>query len=146
MSNSLSKIQIAILATIKTLTALAFLATLALATPAQSVHKDIPFVAGGHTRQVLDIHAPKDAQNMPVVFWIHGGGYLHGSGELACYGPHRLAAQGDVVVVSISYRLGALGFLAVGMSAMVCNVSAFKIRTPLPSHRLTNSFFLSCDN
>ena len=40
----------------------------------------------------------------------------------------------------------SLGFLAVGISAMVCNVSAFKIRTALPSHRLTNSCFLSCDN
>ena len=63
--------------------------------------------------QVLTIATPALEGRRPVMVWIHGGGYLHGSGELACYGPHRLAAQGDVVVVSISYRLGALGFLAV---------------------------------
>ena len=63
--------------------------------------------------QVLTIATPALEGQRPVMVWIHGGGYLHGSGELACYSPHRLAAQGDVVVVSISYRLGALGFLAV---------------------------------
>ena len=63
--------------------------------------------------QVLTIATPALAGQRPVMVWIHGGGYLHGSGELACYSPQRLAAQGDVVVVSISYRLGAFGFLAV---------------------------------
>ncbi len=63
--------------------------------------------------QVLTIATPALEGQRPVMVWIHGGGYLCGSGELACYSPHRLAAQGDVVVVSISYRLGALGFLAV---------------------------------
>ena len=63
--------------------------------------------------QVLTIATPALEGRRPVMVWIHGGGYLCGSGELACYSPHRLAAQGDVVVVSISYRLGALGFLAV---------------------------------
>lgn len=63
--------------------------------------------------QVLTIATPALEGQRPVMVWIHGGGYLHGSGELACYSPHRLAAQGNVVVVSISYRLGALGFLAV---------------------------------
>ena len=63
--------------------------------------------------QVLTIATPALEGQRPVMVWIHGGGYLHGSGELACYSPHRLAAEGDVVVVSVSYRLGAFGFLAV---------------------------------
>jgi len=63
--------------------------------------------------QVLTIATPALEGQRPVMVWIHGGGYLCGSGELACYSPQRLAAQGDVVVVSISYRLGAFGFLAV---------------------------------
>ena len=63
--------------------------------------------------QVLTIATPALEGQRPVMVWIHGGGYLCGSGELACYSPQRLAAEGDVVVVSISYRLGAFGFLAV---------------------------------
>lgn len=46
----------------------------------------------------------------PVLVWIHGGGFVRGSGDI--YGARRLAARGDIVVVTINYRLGALGFLA----------------------------------
>lgn len=48
----------------------------------------------------------------PVMFWIHGGGLTLGSGSTPAYWGDRLAARGDVVVVTINYRLGALGFLA----------------------------------
>ncbi len=48
----------------------------------------------------------------PVLFWIHGGGFTLGSGSEPGYSGDRLAARGDVVVVTINYRLGALGFLA----------------------------------
>ena len=43
------------------------------------------------------------------MFWIHGGGFITGSG--AAYDGARLVLRGDVVMVSINYRLGALGFL-----------------------------------
>ena len=46
----------------------------------------------------------------PVMVWIHGGGYTNGSG--AFYDASKLAVEGDVVVVTINYRLGPLGFLA----------------------------------
>ena len=42
--------------------------------------------------------------------WIHGGGFLNGSSDL--YNARRLATRGDIVVVTVNYRLGALGFLA----------------------------------
>ncbi|GAA1703473.1 hypothetical protein GCM10009680_50540 [Streptomyces yatensis] len=42
--------------------------------------------------------------------WVHGGGYMTGGGTLPMYDGGRLAADGDVVV-SIDYRLGALGYL-----------------------------------
>ncbi|MGZ0152172.1 carboxylesterase/lipase family protein [Kribbella sp. WER1] len=45
----------------------------------------------------------------PVMFWIHGGGWNSGTGS--DYDGRRLAETGDVVVVTINYRLGALGFL-----------------------------------
>src|SRR5436309_5142864 len=43
--------------------------------------------------------------------WIHGGGFVFGSGSQPIYDGARLARGGDVVVVSVNYRLGAFGFL-----------------------------------
>jgi para-nitrobenzyl esterase len=48
----------------------------------------------------------------PVMLWIHGGGFSQGGSAQTLYQGARLAAGGEVVVVSINYRLGALGFLA----------------------------------
>ncbi|MBV2362177.1 carboxylesterase/lipase family protein [Streptomonospora nanhaiensis] len=48
-------------------------------------------------------------EDLPVVFWIHGGSMMVGYGDL--YGPDRLAAEG-AVVVSVNYRLGPTAFLA----------------------------------
>lgn len=50
-----------------------------------------------------------DAQR-PVLVWIHGGGYRTGQGAIPWYNGNSFARQGDLVVVSINYRLGALGF------------------------------------
>jgi len=47
----------------------------------------------------------------PVMVWIHGGAFVTGAGTLGTYNGKRLAALGDVVVVTINYRLGAFGFL-----------------------------------
>jgi para-nitrobenzyl esterase len=47
----------------------------------------------------------------PVLFWIHGGAFVMGSGSTRLYSGSRLALRGDLVVVTINYRLGALGFL-----------------------------------
>ncbi|MFX1573530.1 MAG: carboxylesterase/lipase family protein [Promethearchaeota archaeon] len=49
-----------------------------------------------------------DNGKRPVMFWIHGGGFLTGSAFI--YDGARLVLRGDVVVVSINYRLGYLGF------------------------------------
>jgi len=55
--------------------------------------------------------APGDAK--PVMVWIHGGAYVLGSGSQPYYNGRRLAHSGDVVVVTLNYRLGAFGFLDV---------------------------------
>ena len=47
---------------------------------------------------------------LPVMVWIHGGGFLNGSSDI--YNSRLLATRGDIVIVTINYRLGALGFLA----------------------------------
>lgn len=53
---------------------------------------------------------------LPVMVWLHGGGYSFGSGNTFMYGPDFLVAE-DVVLVTINYRLGALGFLNAGPDA-----------------------------
>jgi carboxylesterase type B len=35
-----------------------------------------PYIENGHERHVLDIYAPPNASNLPVLFWIHGGGFI----------------------------------------------------------------------
>ena len=51
------------------------------------------------------------AERLPVMVWIHGGGYTTGSGSIPYYNGVQLARQG-VVVVTINYRLGPFGFFA----------------------------------
>lgn len=60
----------------------------------------------------LNIWSPApDSAKRPVMFWIHGGGFSVGTGASAMYNGANLANNGDVVVVTINYRLGVLGFL-----------------------------------
>ncbi len=60
----------------------------------------------------LSIFTPAlDGVSRPVMFWIHGGAFVIGSGSSPIYDGHRFAEHGDVVVVSINYRLGVFGFL-----------------------------------
>ncbi len=47
----------------------------------------------------------------PVMVWIHGGGFTFGAGSQDIYDSATLAARGNAVVVTVNYRLGALGFL-----------------------------------
>ncbi|MFL6204291.1 MAG: carboxylesterase/lipase family protein [Acidimicrobiales bacterium] len=54
----------------------------------------------------------EDGTARPVMVWIHGGAFRSGSSASPLYEGTPLARRGDVVVVSINYRLGALGFLA----------------------------------
>ncbi len=60
----------------------------------------------------LNIWTPAaDGRRRPVLVWIHGGAFVSGTGSLAMYDGTSLADNGDVVVVTINYRLGAFGFL-----------------------------------
>ena len=62
----------------------------------------------------LNVYAPasaSQAHKKPVMVWIHGGGFVIGAGSQSIYDGKRLARRGDLVVVTINYRLGALGFL-----------------------------------
>jgi para-nitrobenzyl esterase len=58
----------------------------------------------------LNVWAPT-GDGHPVLVFVHGGGFTSGSGGLDWYDGAELAAHGDLVVVTLNYRLGALGFL-----------------------------------
>ncbi len=60
----------------------------------------------------LNVWTPELAGSRPVMVWIHGGAYVSGGSAQPVYDAARLATEGDVVVVTINYRLGVLGFLA----------------------------------
>jgi para-nitrobenzyl esterase len=60
----------------------------------------------------LNVWTPAlDGKRRPVMVWIHGGAFVMGSGSAGIYSGRRLARRGDLVVVTLNYRLGALGFL-----------------------------------
>ncbi|MFJ7265500.1 carboxylesterase/lipase family protein [Streptomyces sp. NPDC099050] len=76
-------------------------------------------VLGGHGAPpfdedclTLDIWTPAvDEARRPVLVWIHGGGFVSGSGSLPNYSGAAFSRDGDLVVVSINYRIGPLGYL-----------------------------------
>lgn len=63
---------------------------------------------GGEDCLFLNVWSPPNAQNLPVMLWIHGGGNSIGHG--GSYNGSRLAVDERVVVISINYRLGVLGW------------------------------------
>jgi len=60
----------------------------------------------------LNIWRPARSGVFPVMVWVHGGGYYGGSGMTPWYWGDRLAVAGDLVVVTINYRLNIFGFFA----------------------------------
>ena len=71
------------------------------------------FVHGSEDCLVLNVYAPSNAvagQGWPIMVWLHGGGFV--AGTSANYDPSLLAQKQGVIVVTLNYRLGALGFLA----------------------------------
>ena len=60
----------------------------------------------------LNIQTPAcDAGKRAVLVWIHGGGFVNGAGSVGTYNGKFIVPRGDVVLVTINYRLGAFGFL-----------------------------------
>lgn len=75
---------------------------------------------------VLNIYAPRNSssdERMPAMVWIHGGSYMTGTGNL--YDGSLMSALGNVVVVTINYRLGVLGYLSTGDNPSPGNYGAY---------------------
>jgi para-nitrobenzyl esterase len=60
---------------------------------------------------ILDVTAPAHAEHAPVMVWIHGGTLIWGTSQAKAYDGREFAKRG-VILVSINYRLGVLGYLA----------------------------------
>src|SRR6202043_4118390 len=59
----------------------------------------------------LTVWSPDTAASLPVMVWIPGGAFVFGAGQFQLYNGARLAANGDVVVVNVTYRIGGFGGL-----------------------------------
>ncbi|MGV3663044.1 MAG: alpha/beta hydrolase [Prosthecobacter sp.] len=71
---------------------------------AQAPKSNIPYVENGHARHVLDVYSPANAKNLPVLFWIHGGGWQQGDKTSVQSKPQWFMDKG-FVCVSTNYRL-----------------------------------------
>ena len=79
----------------------------------------LDFVQGPYAKGVeqsedafrLNVFTPSIEGQLPVLFWIHGGGFMTGGGALKNYSGAALAKSGRCVVVTVNYRLGVLGNL-----------------------------------
>jgi arylformamidase len=86
---------------------------------AQDVKRDIPYVEKGNERQVLDVYTPSGAKDLPVVVWIHGGGWQTGDKKEVQQKPKAFTEKG-FVFVSVEYRL----LPAVDMGTIIRDVAA----------------------
>jgi arylformamidase len=71
---------------------------------AQRVKRNIPYVDAAHERQVLDVFSTVDGKNLPVVVWIHGGGWVTGDKTDVQIKPKTFVDKG-FVFVSVNYRM-----------------------------------------
>ena len=62
----------------------------------------------------LTVWSPDPGAALPVMVWIPGGAFVYGAGQLQLYNGSRLAANGNVVVVNVTYRLGVFGGFELG--------------------------------
>ena len=62
----------------------------------------------------LTVWSPDPGAVLPVMVWIPGGAFVYGAGQLQLYNGSKLAANGDVVVVNVTYRLGVFGGFELG--------------------------------
>jgi arylformamidase len=70
---------------------------------AENVSRNIPYAVPANERQMLDVYAPENAKNLPVVFWIHGGGWVVGDKTSVQAKPKAFVDKG-YLFVSTNYR------------------------------------------
>lgn len=75
----------------------------------------VPFLPSGGSEDCLflNVYSPSLTKSQAVMVYIHGGGFTNGNGDTFFYGPEPLVNE-DVLLVTINYRLGLLGWFATG--------------------------------
>ncbi|KAM3959395.1 esterase FE4 [Aphomia sociella] len=100
----------------------------------QAAYLSAPFTLGEENCLILNVYTPLNVNTikpLPVMVYIHGGGYFEGSSSPILYGPQYLVNKG-VILVTINYRLNIQGFLclrtkdAPGNAGMKDQVAALK--------------------
>ncbi|XP_055694763.1 juvenile hormone esterase-like [Lutzomyia longipalpis] len=82
-------------------------------------------VVGSEDCLYLNVYRPVgkiQKEKLPVMVWIHGGGWMSFSGNPGQFGPEYLMDNGEVILVTVTYRLGMFGFLCSGDAAVKGNV------------------------
>jgi acetyl esterase/lipase len=85
----------------------------------QTIKRDIPYANADDPKRTLDIYSPADAKSLPVVFWIHGGGWQAGDKSDVKTKPQAFMEKA-FVFVSVNYRL----LPAVDMATLTRDVAA----------------------
>ncbi|MCZ4277219.1 carboxylesterase/lipase family protein [Rhodococcoides yunnanense] len=81
----------------------------------------------------LNVWAPEpDGEPRPVMVWIHGGAYALGSAAQSVYDGRSLSESGDLLIVTINYRIGAFGFL--DLSSFSTDEAVFESNVGLRDH------------
>lgn len=108
------------------------------ACPQAPADSDVEATMGGDTLrhlerdencQNLSITLPDDIQSkekLPVMVWVHGGAYVSGAGDATMFEPKSIVEEQQVIVVSVSYRLGIFGFLG-GFGNRSANLGLFDL-------------------
>lgn len=78
-------------------------ASILAAQPAPRIERDIPYAEPRNERQLLDVFAPPQGERLPVVVWVHGGGWMAGSKASVDHKPSAFTARG-FVFVAMNYR------------------------------------------
>ena len=79
--------------------------------PAPGQTGSLPLANSAEDCLFLNVNAPKEADDLPVMVWLHGGGFVGGTGGPSLANSPEMVKRG-VVLVTLNYRLGRLGFFA----------------------------------
>src|SRR3954471_8699372 len=82
----------------------ALVVALAAAAQGQTIRRDVSYAGSDDAKRTLDVYAPAGAKNLPVVFWVHGGGWQAGDKSDVKLKPQWFMDKG-FVFVSTNYRL-----------------------------------------
>ena len=99
----------------------------------------LSIIGGFHTGQedclFLNVYTPMGSEGLlPVMVYLHGGGFVAGEGSSTMFGPHFFMDEG-VLLVTVQYRLGIFGFLSTGQEGAPVNLGLWDQREALLSVR-----------